>query len=168
MDVISIRHTGTDTVEAHVFLPEESSFPESTTNRRWIIRILLVHKHVSQLSQLLRCVKAVLPLNCADVTGLPVQPLTTMTTLHKFVLLCLWSRSFSLFHFSVSLFLSLFSQLDSRDNNGVTVSFLQILFLQSARKQTLSPPGWSTLCPFSCPSLFSCRPKALSLRQSHC
>lgn len=48
-------------------------------------------------------------------------------------------HSVSLFHFSVSLFPLPLSQLDSRDNNGVSVSFLQILFSNQLANKHSSP-----------------------------
>lgn len=90
----------------------------------------------------------------ADITGLPVQSLTTMRTLHKFFLLCLClPLCLPLSLLCVSFFLSLFSQLDSRDNNGVSVSFLQILFSNQLANKHCSPPVLFYHLPFISVSL---------------
>lgn len=80
-----------------------------------------------------------------------LSPLSLSTTLSpSFTSLCLF-------------FLSLFSQLDSRDNNGVSVSFLQILFSNQLANKHCSPVLFPHFPIYFCLalSLYSCLPKAL-------
>lgn len=78
----------------------------------------------------------------ADITGLPVQSLTTMSTLHKFFLLCLClPPCLPLSLLCVSFSVSLFFQLDSRDNNGVSVLILQIFFSLISSQTNTTPPS---------------------------
>lgn len=81
-------------------LPEESSFPDSTKyriNNHFVIFRLTRSNQSVYLNSICcsaRSVMTLCPLSLAafsksaDITGLPVQPLITMSILHKFFLLC--------------------------------------------------------------------------------
>lgn len=172
----------------HAVLPEESSFPDSTTNTRLDkslersqqIFISLSHNSCTFVCWFISAESAVqlfenvmssqsccLWQQCwyhrpsSSVTHYNgyftqiLSPLSLSTTLSpSFTSLCLF-------------FLSLFSQLDSRDNNAVTVWFSQILFSNQLANKHCCPSLFHLFPLYFSLSLYSSRPKALSLRRSH-
>lgn len=154
------------------------------TNKRWnksleksqqtLSFCLTVQKHLfvglSQQNLLFGCLKKLCLVSLAafdssaDITGLPVQSLTTMSTLHKFFLLCLClPLCLPLSLLCVSFFLSPFLSQTRVITMESLFRFCKSFSLISS--QTNTAP-FSTTSPlllslFFSLSLYSCLPKAL-------